>query len=405
MPMTTNSPGINNDAMRDPEDFSFVMGGPLFQLFRRLHLTGDALELAVRRVVVLTAFAWLPLLALSVLQGRAVGERVAVPFLLDIETHVRFLVVVPLLVAAELIVHRRVRSVVGQFLQRDLIPPPARARFDAAIGSTLRLSGSMVAEVAILALVYSAGILIVWNRTALDASTWYATPVDGGKTLSLAGVWLVAVSLPFFQFLLLRWYYRMFVWVWFLWHVAGLDLRVVPTHPDRLGGLGFLSLIPSAFAPLAVAHGALVAGWIANRIFFHGGALPDFMAEIIGVTILMLCVVFGPLLVFTGKLFDAWEEGELHYGPLAARYAHEFEVKWLNPGPAPREPLLGTRDIQSLADMGRVYATVQTMRFAPITRVALAQLLVATLGPIAPLVLTMMPLGELVRRLLGAVAG
>ena len=30
-------------------DFSLVLGGPLFQLFRRAHLSGDALELMHRR--------------------------------------------------------------------------------------------------------------------------------------------------------------------------------------------------------------------------------------------------------------------------------------------------------------------------------------------------------------------
>jgi hypothetical protein len=248
--------------------------------------------------------------------------------------------------------------------------------------------------------------MVIWGRfVALDASTWYATPTDGGRTLSLAGVWFAWVSLPIVQFLLLRWYYRIFIWVRFLWRVAGLDLRLVATHPDRLGGLGFLSLTSTAFAPLALAHGALVAAWIANRIFVNGAALVDFKVEIIGVTVLMLAVVFIPLMVFTGKLFEVWAKGELAYGPLAERYAHEFEAKWVTPATAPTEPLLGSSDIRSLADMANVYAVAQGMRFAPITRQALVMVVAATLAPIAPLLLTMMPLGELVRRVVGMVAG
>jgi hypothetical protein len=367
-------------------------------------LTGDALQLAQRRVLVISALAWVPLLVLSLVERRALGENVTIPFLRDIETHVRFLVMVPLLIGAELIVHQRVRAVVRQFVARDLIAPHERSRFDAAIASTMRLRGSIAAEVALIAVVYGAGILILWNRTALDTSTWYATPGDGGRTLSLAGVWFVSFSLPLLQFLLLRWYYRICIWARFLWQVARLDLRLVPTHPDRLGGLGFLSLTPTAFAPLALAHGAFLAAWIANRIFFHGAALPDFRVEVIGLAVFMLGVVFGPLLVFTGKLFDVWAKGELEYGPLAQRSAHQFEARWLREGSASKEALLGTPDIQSLADMGRVYKVVEGMRFAPITRAALVQLLAATLAPIAPLLLTMMPLGELVRRVMGMVA-
>jgi hypothetical protein len=118
----------------------------------------------------------------------------------------------------------------------------------------------------------------------------------------------------------------------------------------------------------------------------------------------MLAVVFIPLLVFTGKLFDVWAKGELEYGPLAERYAHEFETKWVTRAAAPSEPLLGSSDIRSLAHMANVYAVVQGMRFAPITRQALVMVVAATLAPIAPLLLTMMPLGELVQRLIGMVA-
>ena len=67
----------------------------------------------------------------------------------------------------------------------------------------------------------------------------------------------VYVSLPAFQFVLYRWYFRLFIWMRFLWQVARCELSLVPTHPDRAGGLGFLSLSVVAFAPLLTAHGAL----------------------------------------------------------------------------------------------------------------------------------------------------
>jgi hypothetical protein len=403
--MTASGPGTDNDPLRDPGDFSFVLGGPLFQLLRRSHLSGDALELAHRRTVAMVAIGWLPLLVLSALEGRLVGGSVAVPFLRDLEAHVRFLVVLPLLVAAELTVHQRVRFVTRQFLARGLIATHDRARFDEALASTMRLRNSIAAELVLIAFVYVVGVLVIWSRyTVLDASTWYATPTGAGRTLSLAGVWFAYVSLPLFQFLLLRWYYRIFIWVRFLWRLARLDLRLVPTHPDRLGGLGFLSLTSTAFAPLALAHGALVAAWMANRIFVDGAVLLDFKIEIIGVVLLVLGVVFIPLMVFTGKLFDVWARGELEYGPLAARYAHEYQAKWVTSAAGPTEPLLGNSDIRSLADLAGVYAVVQGMRFAPITRQALVVVVAATLAPIAPLLLTMMPLGELVRRVIGMVA-
>jgi hypothetical protein len=111
-------------------DFSLVLGGRFSSFLRRSHLSGGALELLKKRILVISVFAWFPLLVLSILEGQAVGKSVAVPFLLDLEVHNKFLVILPLLIVSELVVHQRMRFVVRQFLERNLIPE-ALPRFDA----------------------------------------------------------------------------------------------------------------------------------------------------------------------------------------------------------------------------------------------------------------------------------
>jgi hypothetical protein len=380
-------------------DFSLVLGGPLYQLLRRAHISGDALEFAARRVIVICLIAWLPLLALSAAEGLALGGT-AVPFLLDLEVHVRFLVVVPFLVGAELVVHRRMRFVVAQFLDRGMIPEAARARFENAVTSAFRLRNSLVAEVLLIALVYGVGISLIWRHyMALPAATWYATPSAGGMELTLSGIWFGYVSLPLFQFLLIRWYFRLFIWARFLWQVSRIPLDLIPTHPDRLGGLGFLPVTAYAFVPLAVAHGAMVAGLIASRIFYTGATLVAFKVEIAVIVGFMLCLLFGPLMVFCPQLAAARRNGAREYGTLAQRYVREFDVKWLRGGAGTDEPLVGSADIQSLADLSNSYEVVRSMRIAPVTRDAAIQVAVATLAPIVPLALTMMPAEELLKRL------
>ena len=386
---------------RDPGDFSLVLGGPIFQLLRRSHLTNDALELAHHRIIVISLFSWLPLVVLSALEGKMLGG-IAVPFLLDAEVHVRFLVVIPLLISAELVVHRRMRFVVKQFLERHLIPESAMARFDAAIASVFRLRNSVLAEVLLFAFVYVFGILIVWRHyIALDTATWYATPSVDGSKLSLAGMWFGYVSLPIFQFLLCRWYFRLFIWTRFLWQVSRIDLRLMPAHPDRVGGLGFLSDTVYAFIPLLIAHGALLAGLIFDRIYHLGAKLPDFMLESLVLVIFLMCAVLGPLLVFAPQLARAKRMGFREYGTLAERYVREFDGKWLRGGAPADEPLLGSGDLQSLADLGNSFEIVRTMHIAPFTKETILQLAAATVAPVVPLLLTMMPLEELLKKLLG----
>jgi hypothetical protein len=380
-----------------------VHGGPLFQLLLHSHLSSDALTEVMRRVVAFTLITWVPLLVLSSSEGHLLGG-VAVPFLLDLETHIRFLVVVPLLLAAELIVHRRLLAVARTFLDRNLIPESAMPRFDAAIASAFRLRNSVPAEVLLLVFVYLIGVLIVWRRfVAMDVSAWYAVDSAGESSLTHAGMWYAYLSLPVFQFLLLRWYFRVFIWVRFLWQVSRIRLALVPTHPDQLGGLGFLANTVYGFTVLLVAHGAMLAAQIANRIFFAGAALHDFKGEIALMVAFVMCMVFGPLLVFSTQLARAKRDGLNEYGTLAERYVREFDGKWLR-APAPeKEPLLGSADIQSLADMGNSFTVVRGMRLAPISRDAVLQLVACVLVPLAPLLLTVMPVEELTRKLLGLV--
>ncbi|MGH8620076.1 MAG: hypothetical protein ACREUW_20490 [Burkholderiales bacterium] len=386
---------------RDP-DFSLVLGGPLFQLFRRLHLSDDALHLARQRVIVIMAVAWLPLLVLSALDGRFAGDSVTVPFLLDVEVHVRYLFALPLLIAAELVVHGRMRPLVKIFLERNLIPAPSLPRFGDALASAFRLRNSLSAELLLVAFVYGIGISVVWRQyLALDAATWYATPGTDGTVLTLAGWWYGYVSLPIFQFLLCRWYFRLFIWARFLWQVSRIDLSLIPTHPDRLAGLGFLSGVVFAFAPLAVAHGAMLAGPLANRILYLGAGFMQYKAEIAIVVIFVVVLFVGPLLVFTPQLSRAKRIGLREYGTLAERYVREFDAKWLRGGAPAGEPLVGSADVQSLADLANGYEVVRSMRIAPITRDMLVGLVAATGAPLVPLALTMMPLEELLKRLFG----
>ena len=391
----------NNNIPDTTQDFSLVLGGPLFQLLCRSHLSGNALELWRQRIVVITLIAWLPLLILSALQGQAWGRGAVVPFLLDVEAQVRFLIALPLLIVAELVVHQRMRLVVRQFLERDLIPKSALPYFDAAIKSAFRLRNSLIAEILLIGFVYIVGVLLFWRHyVALATATWYAVPIPDGIEFSLAGIWYGYVSLPVYQFLLVRWYYRLFIWMRFLWHVSRIELALVPTHPDRVGGLGFLSNTVYAFMPLALAHGAMLAGPIANRIFYLGAALPEFKVEIAVVVIFLLLLVFGPLLLFSPQLAQAKRTGNREYGALAARYVREFDAKWVRGGASADEPLVGSGDIQSLADLANSFEVVRTMQFAPITKDAFLRLVAATVIPVVPLALTMMPLEELLRKLL-----
>jgi hypothetical protein len=382
-------------------DFSIVLGGPFFQLLRRMHLSGSALELIKLRVSVLVSLAWIPLLLLSLLSGQAWGSGLDLTFVKDLDVHIRFLIAMPLLILSESVVHERMLSVVGQFEERRLIPAVDATKFNRAISSALRLRNSYLAEALMVVIAYVIGYQFVWKQSmALDATAWYSDPTVTRGSLSWAGIWFRFLSLPLFQFLFLRWYYRIFIWMRFLFQVSRIRLSLVLAHPDQTGGLGFLANSVHAFLPLAVAHGALLAGAIANHIFYEGANLMDFKWEVLAIATLIISVVVLPLFFFSPQLADAKRLGSIKYGLFATRFARSVEDRWV-PGAIPADTTTIGNDIQSLADLANSYATVERMQMAPVTRSTLLMLAVFTVAPIVPLTLTMMPLSEVIKMLAG----
>jgi hypothetical protein len=379
----------------EPEDFQLVLGGPFFQLLRRAHLEGDALELLHRRVIASVALTWFPLLVLSTL-SRVVGGVGRVSFFHDIEVHARFLVALPILIAAELLVNSRIRPAVRRFIEWRIVLPEQRPVFRKAIDSALKIRNSVLVELALIAVVYMVGLL-VWNsRTELGLVTWYALP--GSRwNLTLAGYWYVFVSLPLFQFILLRWYMRLLIWFRFLWQVNQIELNLIPTHPDRCGGLSFLGKSSYAFAPILFAQGAILAGVVAARVFYRGETLHTFKFQIAGFIVFFVITILAPLLMFTPRMARTRGKGLADYGLLAQRYVERFDQKWVGGSPPPAE-LLGTGDIQSLADLENSYQVIREMHIVPFGLQDISRLAIATAAPLSPLLLTIFSFEELMIR-------
>ena len=258
-------------------DFSLVSGGPLFRLLCRLRISGGALENPQRRVLLAVLLTWAPLLMLSLLDGRVWAGDVGLTFLKDIETQLRFLLAAPLLILAEVVVHKNLPPTIRLFLDNGLIREADRPRFEAAIASALRLRNSIVPELLLLLFVYGVGMPFVWrNQFVLDMNSWFAAAAGGELAPTRAGWWLVLVSMPLFQFLVLRWYFRFFIWGRFLAQVARIGLNLEPTHPDATAGLLFLARTGRAFRLVLLALGTVLSGMIANRIFHDGAKLLQF---------------------------------------------------------------------------------------------------------------------------------
>jgi hypothetical protein len=379
--------------------FPLTEGGPGEAVLRRLGITPLGRR-GARGALLLAAVAWLPLLVL------AIGERLVVtgagiPFLYDLGAHVRFLLAVPILLLAEIPIGRRLREVTGHFVAAGLVQAADEARFRQIIVESVRIRDSRLAGIAVVALAYAAPIGLLLGRASFQGgSTWYTPGADGP---SLAGVWYAFVSLPIFHFLLLRWIYRVAVWGTFLRKVARLDLQLTPTHPDGAGGLGFLGKGTVPYGIVLFASSAAVSGAIASRVLYAGVPLQSFYLSYGALIVLGIVGVAAPLLVFVPRLAVLKREALLAYGSLASRYTQAFDRKWVR-GTPPADELLGSADIQSLADLGNGYAPVVKMRLAPIGLQDFVAIAFLGALPAVPLAATVMPVADVVKGLLRLLA-
>jgi hypothetical protein len=213
----------------------------------------------------------------------------------------------------------------------------------------------------------------------------------------MAGIWSTFVAVPLFQFLVYRSLVRMLNWFGFLWNVSGLDLQLVPTHPDRAGGLGFLGGAHRPLGVFALSVGAVLSGRYCTEILYGGSTLSAIRAPVAVFVVIMVLVCVGPLVVFLPQLMAARRKGLVEYGGLALRYAAEFDRKWLRGGAPPGEELLGSGDIQSLADMGGSFERIEQMRPVPFGFKDVTALVAACLLPMVPVLATVMPIDEVVK--------
>lgn len=381
--------------------FSLIDGGAAGKTLRRLKLAQPLSNAALlRNAGILVLVTWVPLALLTLGQGVALSG-VAIPFLEDISAHVRLLVAVPIFVVAEGAVGARIRVTIAHFALARLIRDEDEERFGRIITTAVNLRDSRLAAFILLAIVALASWGSAKQGLGTPLTTWY-TPRGNGD-LSIAGYWYAFFCLPILHFLILRWLYRLLVLAVLLRQIAKLDLLLMPSHPDGAGGLAFLGRTLPLFGGIVFALSAMVSARIATRVLFGGTNLYDDLGALAIVVVLELIIFAGPLILFIPKLYALREEGLRRYGALGTRYTRLFEEKWLRGGGGD-EPLLGTGDIQSLADLANSYQVVQRMKIIPAGLSDLAALAVPAILPALPLAATVVPLSELLKDALKLIA-
>jgi len=399
-PFEVGDSSLRNEARAAAHDFSIVLGGPVYDFLQRIGLVRLGLPNIFRRIIAVIVITWVPLLLLSIKDGLVIGDAVKIALLHDYSTYGRLLIGLPLLLVAEVVIDPAIRSAVREFVDARLIQEKELPEFERVLYRAQRLRDSVIPELALLLLAFFPVFLFQheWQTGAI--SSWHST----AKGLTAAGWWYATVSAPFIRFFLYRWAFRYFIWTLLLWKLSRTPLHLIPTHPDRAAGLGFLSITQTRFGVLFCALGCSFAGHIANSVTHEGATLASF--KILIAAFAALCVIVGvcPLVLWVPTMARVRRTGLREYSALGNQYAEEFDRKWIHSPGARSEPLLGSGDIQSLADLANSYQVIEDMSIAPIKKGLVIRLAVFAAAPLIPVIVAVTPTSEIVNAILKMVA-
>jgi len=382
-------------------DFSLVRGDLLFRLQRSIGLIpADGLGL-VRRALFWSLLGWLPVAVWAFYVDRALPGGFPEPLLAHFGIHARLLVAVPLLILAEGPANALVQGMLRQFVVSGIVPAAQRVWFDAALARAARMRDATLPWVAIAACVVAVVTIseVVFHPHEAD----WAQSGSAGQAPGFGGLWYLYVGRSIFYTLVFAWLWRIVLVTALMWRVARLELSLVPTHPDRVAGLGFLDRLPTGFAPLALALGCVLASRWAHDAVYHGLSLTSLRIEMMGFVVLCVVVFALPLVAFHGPLKRAKKKALFDYGDLVGRHGRLVHKRWIEGREVGQPPILEASELGPVADTGAIYEAVKSMRSMALGRNSVLSVALAAALPIIAVLALQLPIKQLALTLLKAV--
>jgi hypothetical protein len=378
-----------------PEKTFSLLEDPLLRAQRALRLAPREGLGAVRRALLYGLGLWIPLMAWAVASGVLRDSTWQDVVLRHLELHVRCLIAIPMLVLSEPIMELIIGSIVGNFPSSDLLRAEDRPGFDAAVRRAERRRDSWLVWLVIVGLVVLTTVLGADQPVDLDAagSSWNAAAFAMG--------WARFVVRPVFLLFLLTSLWRLLL-TWLVFRdIARLDLQLVPSHPDRVGGLGFVQLQPAAFSLVVFALSAVVCAAAGQQMVENKLHLAQFQAPLIALVVILVVLFLLPLTAFGKGLRHARLRGRFQYGTLSGRHVRGLHQRWVEGREVKDDGVMQAPEIGPAADVATLYDLATRMRPLPIGISPLLAVLVPAVLPILPVATIEIPLKDILSKVLG----
>lgn len=352
----------------------------------------------VRRAIFFSLLAWLPIAIWAAYQGRfmTVGDT-SEPLLMHFGIHMRGLIAIPLLILAEALALKIGFHIIPQFVTSGLVPDDQRGQFDQILLRAAKIRDAVLPWLIIF------GVTLVWLLTSpadlsLHELSW-ASKRDG---FGFGGWWFLYVTRTIFVILVLGWLWRMIMLTLLFWRISKLDLQLVPTHPDRMGGLGFLQTFPASLALVTFSMSLVLAGRWAHDSLYHHQALDSFQMPLAVFVVSWSLILLLPLLLFAPKMASTRRQALKDYRALLTKHGQLVHKRWILKQPVEQIELLDAPEIGPVADINQIYEAVEKMGTVPIGKMTILPVLAPIVIPMLFVAATQMPLKEVFKTLLKA---
>lgn len=378
-----------------PPGFFLIRGGPFDKLLRQLGIVAGPGRRVAFRALFVVAVTWAPLAVYALLERRMMEGDAVEPLLRHFAIHARFLLALPILLAAEPFAEGIVARVLGRFRSSGLLEGIDAQAFAAALRPAERVRDSRLQLIGV-AVAYSAVVRYLAGMEAIhDELSWSAQP-----GLGFGGWWYLLVSLPVYVAVVWIWLWRLLVTSVLMRSLARLPMRFVPTHPDRNGGAGFVAVVPGAFAPFVFALACVLAARLGHLYAFHDldmKSIAVFMAVFL-LVVIPLCLV--PALAWAPALSGLKKRARESYRDLVGAAGRAVDDRWVR-REAGESDMLEPAGVGVVADANALFEAVERTRPFPVQKGTVALLVLAGLVPFLPVLAREVPIAELLQRLLG----
>lgn len=371
---------------------SVYEGDRLNRLFGRLGLGPRRPWHLLSRALLLLGVTWIPMALIAIGEG-LFRPPMPMNFFADFAAYAQFFIGLPLFVLAEAVVIQATADAGGEFYSSGVLQKDShRQALHHLHRRVAQLRDAWWVELLCVFFAYQFSMWIVgvelWAHSPLE--NWHTHLVGGERWLTWTAMWAFFIAIPILNYWWLRHIARVLIWSWYLYRVSRLRLDLLATHPDRTGGIGFISDVQGHFAWLIFAYGVTnVAAPVGYQISVLelNPWVPSVWGPMLGFVIGAPLLFTLPLFFFTRKLAVARQLARRRYRRLLYSETHKLEGRIL-PQRERKQRLPEAVDVAVVNQLAQLYDRVDGMRVVPFDFRSMVQLLSSSLGSVA----TILPL-------------